>query len=99
MKRNGPKGERGARGETGATGRPGRDGADGVVVTRVMGIRRWVRDAEDRYAIRAEMTDGSRSPKINLRAVLSDFLVEIDLPSMIDAAVAEQLRLNALKLW
>jgi hypothetical protein len=43
--------------------------------------------------------DGSRSPKIDLRAVLSDFLVEIDLPSMVREAVAEAVRASALKPW
>jgi hypothetical protein len=70
-----------------------------MVMTKLMGVRRWVRDREDRYAIRAEMADGSRSPKIDLRAVLSDFLREIDLPGMVNAAVTEAMRAEAMKLW
>jgi hypothetical protein len=40
---------------------------------KVFGIRRWVRDASDRYAMHAEMSDGSRTPKLGFQADASGF--------------------------
>jgi hypothetical protein len=64
--RRGPKSEKGARGERGPAGRDGARGKDGVTMTRLVGIKRWKIAAGD-YSARAIMTDGSRSPKLDLR--------------------------------
>jgi hypothetical protein len=44
----------------------------------MVGIKRWIDDAEDPYAMRIEMGDGSRSPKLDLRSKLAHLVDEID---------------------
>ena len=55
-------------------------------------------DPNDPYSRRPVYANGERGPKLDLRAVLADFLVEINLPGMIRAAVNEAMR-SAAKPW
>jgi hypothetical protein len=63
----------------------------------VIGIKRWVRDTEDPYAFRAEMSDGLRSPKLECRPMPAYFLREVDLQGMVCEALAGAIRSGAFR--